>query len=99
MSRHLRERGQRHRFDELDAGTVGQVYKPDLDEFVAYLDSRRVGRPDMYVHNDGSTLTLQWLRENGYSKPMLIQSPAWTGMRLPGPKFTVMDVADTIGHD
>jgi hypothetical protein len=57
--------------------------------------------PDTFQRMDGSALTREWLdgTPDALREPVVIEHPDGLGMDMPGPEFTVQDVADAVGAD
>lgn len=49
------------------------------------------------VKLSGSQLTLDYLEENGFSEPILVQKKEGLGMSMPAPTFYVSDVENYVG--
>lgn len=45
----------------------------------------------------GSQLTLDYLEENGFNEPILIQKKDGLGMSMPAPTFYISDVENYVG--
>lgn len=51
------------------------------------------------VKLSGNQLTLDYLEENGFNEPILIQKKEGLGMTMPAPTFYVSDVENYVGKD
>ncbi|KAL0181075.1 hypothetical protein M9458_023481, partial [Cirrhinus mrigala] len=51
---------------------------------------------DVVVKLSGSQLTLDYLEENGFNEPILIQKKDGLGMAMPAPTFYVSDVENYV---
>lgn len=47
----------------------------------------------------GNQLTLDYLEENGFNEPILIQKKEGLGMTMPAPTFYVSDVENYVGKN
>lgn len=54
-------------------------------------------REAFHIHS-GHDFTLDWVRHHGLRLPVCIREKEGLGLMMPGPAFTVMDVADAVGH-
>jgi hypothetical protein len=57
--------------------------------------------PDAFRRLPGAALTPEWLEADAdaFREPVVIEAPDGLGMTMPGPEFTVQDVADAVGAD
>lgn len=53
----------------------------------------------MVVKLSGNQLTLDYLEENGFNEPILIQKKEGLGMTMPAPTFYVSDVENYVGKN
>ncbi|XP_062842260.1 lysine-specific demethylase phf2 [Trichomycterus rosablanca] len=85
-----------------DTGQSGDV-KPvqnGSQVFIKELRSRTFpSSEDVVVKLSGSQLTLDYLEENGFNEPILIQKKDGLGMTMPSPTFYVSDVENYVGPD
>lgn len=51
------------------------------------------------VKLSGNQLTLDYLEENGFNEPILIQKKEGLGMTMPAPTFYVSDVENYVGKN
>ena len=84
----------------LDAGASESIYGGGAERFERVLASKATA----FVPADvdvlaGSTFDLSWVRRHGLQRPVVLPSREGLGMKLPGPGFTVRDVADVLGGD
>lgn len=54
---------------------------------------------DVVVKLSGNQLTLDYLEENGFNEPILIQKKEGLGMTMPPPTFYVSDVENYVGKN
>lgn len=52
---------------------------------------------DVVVKLSGCQLTMDYLEENGFNEPILIQKKEGLGMTMPAPTFYVSDVENYVG--
>ncbi|XP_056590362.1 lysine-specific demethylase phf2 isoform X3 [Triplophysa dalaica] len=85
-----------------DTGQSGDV-KPvqnGSQVFIKELRSRTFpSSEDVVVKLSGSQLTLDYLEENGFNEPILIQKKDGLGMSMPAPTFYISDVENYVGPD
>ncbi|XP_051528749.1 lysine-specific demethylase phf2-like isoform X2 [Myxocyprinus asiaticus] len=85
-----------------DTGQSGDV-KPvqnGSQVFIKELRSRTFpSSEDVVVKLSGSQLTLDYLEENGFNEPILIQKKDGLGMAMPAPTFYISDVENYVGPD
>ncbi|KAB5537031.1 hypothetical protein PHYPO_G00114160 [Pangasianodon hypophthalmus] len=85
-----------------DTGQSGDV-KPvqnGSQVFIKELRSRTFpSSEDVVVKLSGNQLTLDYLEENGFNEPILIQKKEGLGMTMPAPTFYVSDVENYVGPD
>uniref|UniRef100_A0A671TDM3 Lysine-specific demethylase PHF2 n=1 Tax=Sinocyclocheilus anshuiensis TaxID=1608454 RepID=A0A671TDM3_9TELE len=68
--------------------------------FIKELSSRTFpSAEDVVVKLSGSQMTLDYLEENGFNEPILIQKKDGLGMAMPAPTFYVSDVENYVGPD
>uniref|UniRef100_A0A673GD39 Lysine-specific demethylase phf2 n=1 Tax=Sinocyclocheilus rhinocerous TaxID=307959 RepID=A0A673GD39_9TELE len=61
--------------------------------------SNETNSEDVVVKLSGSQLTLDYLEENGFNEPILIQKKDGLGLAMPAPTFYVSDVENYVGPD
>lgn len=86
---------------EASVGVVGHVYL-DAARFRVALEARRSKFTDAAAHVTslrGDELTLEWVWRHGLRQPVRVDDRAGLGIAVPGPRFTVRDVADAVGWD
>lgn len=52
---------------------------------------------DIVVKLSGSQLTMDYLEENGFEDPVLVQKKEGLGMSMPPPTFYISDVENYVG--
>lgn len=52
---------------------------------------------DVVVKLSGSQLSMEYLEENGFNEPILVQKKDGLGMSLPAPTFYISDVENNVG--
>ncbi|KAL4646376.1 lysine-specific demethylase phf2-like [Arapaima gigas] len=68
--------------------------------FIKELRSRTFPSSDeVVVKLSGNQLTLEYLEENGFTEPILVQKKDGLGMTMPAPTFYVSDVENYVGPD
>uniref|UniRef100_A0A9R1SRJ8 Lysine-specific demethylase PHF2 n=2 Tax=Cyprinus carpio TaxID=7962 RepID=A0A9R1SRJ8_CYPCA len=68
--------------------------------FIKELRSRTFpSSEDVVVKLSGSQMTLDYLEENGFNEPILIQKKDGLGMAMPAPTFYISDVENYVGPD
>ncbi|CAI5689054.1 unnamed protein product [Oreochromis niloticus] len=68
--------------------------------FIKELRSRTFpSADDIVVKLSGSQLTMDYLEENGFSEPILVQKKDGLGMSMPAPTFYISDVENYVGPD
>ncbi|KAM9758438.1 lysine-specific demethylase phf2 isoform 2-T2 [Menidia menidia] len=68
--------------------------------FIKELRSRTFpSADDIVVKLSGSQLTLDYLEENGFTEPILVQKKDGLGMSMPAPTFYISDVENYVGPD
>ena len=85
----------------LSTGDAESIYGGDPEHFFKVLTAKSAAfapasdfmRPPL----TGPEFTLEWVRAHGLRAPVKILDRAGMGMALPGPGFTVRDVADIVG--
>uniref|UniRef100_A0A8C1ZP18 PHD finger protein 2 n=1 Tax=Cyprinus carpio TaxID=7962 RepID=A0A8C1ZP18_CYPCA len=85
-----------------DTGQSGDVrpVQNGSQVFIKELRSRTFpSSEDVVVKLSGSQLTLDYLEENGFNEPILIQKKDGLGMAMPAPTFYVSDVENYVGPD
>uniref|UniRef100_A0A8C2IVS1 PHD finger protein 2 n=1 Tax=Cyprinus carpio TaxID=7962 RepID=A0A8C2IVS1_CYPCA len=83
-----------------DTGQSGDVrpVQNGSQVFIKELRSRTFpSSEDVVVKLSGSQLTLDYLEENGFNEPILIQKKDGLGMAMPAPTFYVSDVENYVG--
>lgn len=53
---------------------------------------------DVVVKLSGSQLSMDYLEENGFNEPILIQKKDGLGMSMPAPTFYISDVENYVGR-
>uniref|UniRef100_A0A671TC16 Lysine-specific demethylase PHF2 n=1 Tax=Sinocyclocheilus anshuiensis TaxID=1608454 RepID=A0A671TC16_9TELE len=85
-----------------DTGQSGDVrpVQNGSQVFIKELSSRTFpSAEDVVVKLSGSQMTLDYLEENGFNEPILIQKKDGLGMAMPAPTFYVSDVENYVGPD
>uniref|UniRef100_A0A8C1KD07 Lysine-specific demethylase PHF2 n=1 Tax=Cyprinus carpio TaxID=7962 RepID=A0A8C1KD07_CYPCA len=85
-----------------DTGQSGDVrpVQNGSQVFIKELRSRTFpSSEDVVVKLSGSQMTLDYLEENGFNEPILIQKKDGLGMAMPAPTFYVSDVENYVGPD
>uniref|UniRef100_A0A672T4M4 Lysine-specific demethylase phf2 n=1 Tax=Sinocyclocheilus grahami TaxID=75366 RepID=A0A672T4M4_SINGR len=85
-----------------DTGQSGDVrpVQNGSQVFIKELRSRTFpSAEDVVVKLSGSQMTLDYLEENGFNEPILIQKKDGLGMAMPAPTFYVSDVENYVGPD
>lgn len=54
---------------------------------------------DVVVKLSGSQLTMDYLEENGFNEPILVQKKDGLGMSMPAPTFYISDVENYVGKE
>lgn len=54
---------------------------------------------DVVVKLSGSQLSMDYLEENGFNEPILVQKKDGLGMSMPAPTFYISDVENYVGKD
>uniref|UniRef100_A0A4W6D2R7 Lysine-specific demethylase PHF2 n=1 Tax=Lates calcarifer TaxID=8187 RepID=A0A4W6D2R7_LATCA len=68
--------------------------------FIKELRSRTFpSADDVVVKLSGSQLTMDYLEENGFNEPILVQKKDGLGMSMPAPTFYISDVENYVGPD
>uniref|UniRef100_H2MCM0 Lysine-specific demethylase PHF2 n=1 Tax=Oryzias latipes TaxID=8090 RepID=H2MCM0_ORYLA len=68
--------------------------------FIKELRSRTFpSADDILVKLSGCQLTLEFLEENGFDQPILVQKKDGLGMSMPAPTFYISDVENYVGPD
>uniref|UniRef100_A0A669DBQ4 Lysine-specific demethylase PHF2 n=1 Tax=Oreochromis niloticus TaxID=8128 RepID=A0A669DBQ4_ORENI len=68
--------------------------------FIKELRSRTFpSADDIVVKLSGSQLTMDYLEENGFNEPILVQKKDGLGMSMPAPTFYISDVENYVGPD
>uniref|UniRef100_A0A3B4U2P8 Lysine-specific demethylase PHF2 n=1 Tax=Seriola dumerili TaxID=41447 RepID=A0A3B4U2P8_SERDU len=68
--------------------------------FIKELRSRTFpSADDVVVKLGGSQLTMDYLEENGFNEPILVQKKDGLGMSMPAPTFYISDVENYVGPD
>uniref|UniRef100_A0A8C1KE14 PHD finger protein 2 n=1 Tax=Cyprinus carpio TaxID=7962 RepID=A0A8C1KE14_CYPCA len=83
-----------------DTGQSGDVrpVQNGSQVFIKELRSRTFpSSEDVVVKLSGSQMTLDYLEENGFNEPILIQKKDGLGMAMPAPTFYVSDVENYVG--
>ncbi|XP_061687376.1 lysine-specific demethylase phf2 isoform X2 [Syngnathoides biaculeatus] len=63
------------------------------------LEKYNLGADDIVVKLNGNQLTMDYLEENGFDEPILVQKKDGLGMSMPPPTFFISDVENYIGPD
>ncbi|XP_043283043.1 histone lysine demethylase PHF8-like isoform X2 [Venturia canescens] len=88
----------RHEYAEPDAD--GKPVQTGTAVFVRELKSRNFPKADDVVkHVRGQQLTLEYLQNNGFETPIIIDGKDGLDMVVPPPNFSVYDVESYIGGD
>uniref|UniRef100_A0A8C1RUM4 Lysine-specific demethylase PHF2 n=1 Tax=Cyprinus carpio TaxID=7962 RepID=A0A8C1RUM4_CYPCA len=85
-----------------DTGQSGDVrpVQNGSQVFIKELRSRTFpSSEDVVVKLSGSQMTLDYLEENGFNEPILIQKKDGLGMAMPAPTFYISDVENYVGPD
>ncbi|XP_061687384.1 lysine-specific demethylase phf2 isoform X8 [Syngnathoides biaculeatus] len=61
------------------------------------LEKYNLGADDIVVKLNGNQLTMDYLEENGFDEPILVQKKDGLGMSMPPPTFFISDVENYIG--
>ena len=84
----------------LDTGAAESIYG-DADRFAKLLAAKTAGMAPASAHMPpplpGAAFNLSWVRTHGLRAPVKILDRTGLGLALPGPGFTVRDVADLVG--
>ncbi|XP_034023253.1 LOW QUALITY PROTEIN: lysine-specific demethylase phf2 [Thalassophryne amazonica] len=68
--------------------------------FIKELRSRTFpSADDVVVKLSGGQLTMDYLEENGFNEPILVQKKEGLGMSMPAPTFYISDVENYVGPD
>ena len=51
------------------------------------------------VKLSGSQLSMEYLEENGFNEPIMVQKKDGLGMSMPAPTFYISDVENYVGKD
>ena len=54
---------------------------------------------DVVVKLSGGQLTMDYLEENGFNEPILVQKKDGLGMSMPAPTFYISDVENYVGKE
>ncbi|KAI8902974.1 hypothetical protein BC833DRAFT_5342 [Globomyces pollinis-pini] len=69
-----------------------------VDEFKwsKLLKSKNIPMDSKYVRvvEDGHSMTLDWLKENGFTIPCIVKAPDGLDMKMPPSNITVNEIAD-----
>ena len=86
-------------YAELNAADEDSPVKADAGRFLEILNAHlpTLGEPMLDHIEDGTSLTLPWVRSHGLCRPVLVQSKKGLGLHVPPPSFTVRDVAHVLG--
>ncbi|KAI4489620.1 hypothetical protein M0802_010930 [Mischocyttarus mexicanus] len=88
----------RHDYTEVDADS--KPVQTGTSVFIRELKSRHFPKADDIVkHVRGQQLTLQYLQNNGFETPIIIDGKDGLDMNVPPPNFSVYDVESYIGGD
>ncbi|KAK7867815.1 hypothetical protein R5R35_008260 [Gryllus longicercus] len=89
-----------HRQNASEPDAENKPVQTGTPVFVDELKSRHFAVPDdIIIHLPGEQLTVQYLQEHGFERPILINTPEGLDMSVPSDDFTVRDVAHFIGPD
>lgn len=58
-----------------------------------------ISADDIVVKLSGSQLTMDYLEENGFNEPILVQKKDGLGMSMPAPTFYISDVENYVGKN
>lgn len=94
----MRTNWHRHNPTEIDADT--KPVQAGTPVFIKELKTRHFSSSDeVIVHLSGHQLTVQYLQEVGFDRPILVSNPDGLDMLLPPENFSVRDVEHYIGPD
>lgn len=54
---------------------------------------------DVVVKLSGTQLTMDYLEENGFNEPVLVQKKDGLGVSMPAPTFYISDVENYVGKE
>ncbi|KAA0707650.1 Lysine-specific demethylase phf2 [Triplophysa tibetana] len=95
----LKKKKSMYKHDTGQSGDVKPVQNGS-QVFIKELRSRTFpSSEDVVVKLSGSQLTLDYLEENGFNEPILIQKKDGLGMSMPAPTFYISDVENYVGPD
>ncbi|XP_075066484.1 lysine-specific demethylase 7A isoform X2 [Mixophyes fleayi] len=93
-----RRNWHRHDYTESDDGT--KPVQAGTRTFVRQLRARTFPSADeILLRMNGSQLTQRYLEKHGFNLPIMVPQLDDLGLRLPPPKFSVMDVERYVGGD
>ncbi|KAL8611260.1 hypothetical protein ACOMHN_013691 [Nucella lapillus] len=88
---------ERSIYEHIDAGAEGRV-KTGLSKMIKDLKQRNFGSADEVVRRlRGRDLTVQYLEENGFNHPIMVEKKDGLDLRVPPPSFSVEDVEKKVG--
>lgn len=74
-----------------------ELHEPRAFDVGEKLESDRFQLDDVVEEMLGHQLTMNYLQENGFEKPILIKQMHGLGMKMPLKSFTVSDVKQSVG--
>uniref|UniRef100_A0AAR2JAV7 Lysine-specific demethylase PHF2 n=1 Tax=Pygocentrus nattereri TaxID=42514 RepID=A0AAR2JAV7_PYGNA len=96
---HLKKKKNWNKHDTGQSGDVKPVQNGS-QVFIKELRSRTFpSSEDVVVKLSGCQLTVDYLEENSFNEPILIQKKEGLGMTMPAPTFYVSDVENYVGPD
>lgn len=89
-----------HRHDSHDPMATMKPLQAGTKLFVEELSKRFFSSSDdIVVKVSGKQLTLPYLNQSGFNQPILVHDKEGLSISLPGPRFSVASVCQTLGHD
>ncbi|XP_063785011.1 lysine-specific demethylase 7A isoform X2 [Pseudophryne corroboree] len=96
----LKKRRSWHRHDYTEADDGSKPVQAGTRTFVQQLRARSFPSADeILLRMNGSQLTQRYLEKHGFNQPIMVPQLDDLGLRLPPPKFSVMDVERCVGGD
>ncbi|KAI4489085.1 hypothetical protein M0804_004583 [Polistes exclamans] len=96
----MKTRSNWHRHDYTEVDADSKPVQTGTEVFIRELKSRHFPKADDIVkHVRGQQLTLQYLQNNGFETPIIIDGKDGLDMSVPPPNFSVYDVESYIGGE
>ncbi|KAI7833119.1 hypothetical protein BX661DRAFT_179205 [Kickxella alabastrina] len=93
----LRRSGRSHA--PVDYTKLNEGQPATFNQYLLRLDGHEFLDNEFERLDDGSEVTLEWIRNRDTNNPFIVKSAAGLGMSMPDPAMTVSDIAKEIGED